>query len=71
MKKKKLRCPQCGKEIEWEGNPWRPFCSERCRTIDLGRWAGGDYRIPGEKVEREDGEEAEKTDGNSRREGPG
>jgi uncharacterized protein len=28
------------------GNPFRPFCSERCKLIDLGRWAGGEYRIP-------------------------
>jgi endogenous inhibitor of DNA gyrase (YacG/DUF329 family) len=27
---------------------WRPFCSERCRLADLGRWLSGDYRIPGE-----------------------
>jgi endogenous inhibitor of DNA gyrase (YacG/DUF329 family) len=29
---------------------WRPFCSERCRLLDLGRWLDGDYRIPGEPV---------------------
>ena len=29
---------------------WRPFCSERCRTIDLGRWLTGGYRLPGEAV---------------------
>ena len=40
-------CPQCKKPSPWEGNSWRPFCSERCRTLDLGNWASGAYRIPG------------------------
>ena len=29
---------------------WRPFCSERCKLADLGRWLSGDYRIPAEPV---------------------
>ena len=40
-------CPHCGKPAPWEANPWRPFCSERCRLTDLGNWASGAYRIPG------------------------
>ena len=45
--KKKVKCPTCGKEIEWSAeHPWRPFCSERCRLIDLGEWANERYRIP-------------------------
>jgi endogenous inhibitor of DNA gyrase (YacG/DUF329 family) len=51
---KKIKCPQCGRETAWEGNPCRPFCSERCRLIDLGAWAGEEYRIPGEKKSPED-----------------
>ncbi len=43
--KKKVRCPQCGRLTKWEGNPYRPFCSERCKLIDLGRWLSEDYRI--------------------------
>lgn len=44
-----VRCPTCGKAIEWsEAQPWRPFCSERCRLIDLGAWADGSHTIPGE-----------------------
>ena len=39
----------CKKEIIWDGNPFRPFCSERCRLIDLGKWASEEYRITGEK----------------------
>lgn len=45
---KKVKCPTCGKAVEWsEKNPWRPFCSERCKLIDLGEWANESHRIPG------------------------
>lgn len=44
-----VSCPVCKKTTEWEGNPFRPFCSERCKTIDLAAWASEEYRIPGEK----------------------
>jgi endogenous inhibitor of DNA gyrase (YacG/DUF329 family) len=43
-KAKSLRCPTCGGIVLPE-NPEMPFCSERCRTIDLGKWASGAYRI--------------------------
>jgi uncharacterized protein len=41
-------CPQCGKEVWWnkEASPYRPFCSERCKLIDLGQWASESYSIP-------------------------
>ena len=43
-----VKCPTCGKEVVWStDNPYRPFCSERCRMIDLGEWASGGYRIEG------------------------
>ena len=41
-----MRCPTCQKETELKDNAFRPFCSERCKLIDLGRWAGGEYRVP-------------------------
>ena len=41
----KVKCPNCKKEVQWEDNKWRPFCSERCKMIDLGTWAKEDYRI--------------------------
>jgi uncharacterized protein len=43
--KLQLRCPICKKSVA-TGSSDFPFCSERCRTIDLGRWASGDYVIP-------------------------
>jgi uncharacterized protein len=39
-----LKCPICRKEVALD-SPEVPFCSERCRTIDLGKWASGDYKI--------------------------
>ncbi len=39
----------------WEENPFRPFCSERCKVMDLGAWAQEQYRIAGKKEEDEDG----------------
>jgi len=40
-------CPICGAAVQWADNPDRPFCSERCRLIDLARWADGTYAVPG------------------------
>lgn len=39
-------CPQCQKMTTWQGNPHKPFCSARCKLIDLGAWASEDYKIP-------------------------
>lgn len=42
-----VNCPTCGKKVEWnESNKYRPFCSERCKQIDLGAWATEKYTIP-------------------------
>lgn len=47
MTQRTVTCPQCGKKFKYDkGNPWRPFCSERCRLIDLGSWLDGSRRIP-------------------------
>lgn len=49
----KTRCPICSKTFEADPTalpPGFPFCSERCRLIDLGRWIDGDYAIPGRAV---------------------
>jgi endogenous inhibitor of DNA gyrase (YacG/DUF329 family) len=55
-----MRCPTCKKEVETAGNRFRPFCSERCKLIDLGRWAGGDFRVP---TEERPPEEIQKSNG--------
>ena len=44
---KKIKCPQCGGPSIWnEQNRSRPFCSDRCKLIDLGAWASEEYQIP-------------------------
>ena len=41
-----VSCPRCGKEMQWDvNNRYRPFCSERCKLIDLGKWANEEYRV--------------------------
>jgi endogenous inhibitor of DNA gyrase (YacG/DUF329 family) len=50
----KIKCPICKKVTTWEENPNRPFCSERCKLIDLGKWAEAEYRIEGKPEEEED-----------------
>lgn len=57
MESLKKKCPICKKAAKKENNPFLPFCSERCKKIDLGKWALGEYRIPGEKVRKEPEEE--------------
>ncbi len=44
-------CPICHEPMAWEGNRFRPFCSERCQLIDLGAWVSERYRVPGDPVE--------------------
>lgn len=43
-----MRCPICKKPVDLSpANRWRPFCSQRCRSVDLGTWAGEQYRVAG------------------------
>lgn len=48
-------CPLCRKPVDWNQSAFRPFCSERCRTQDLGAWSTESYRVP-ENPEEETGE---------------
>jgi uncharacterized protein len=44
-----VSCPNCGKAVPWSPESrFRPFCSERCRLIDLGAWFEEEHAIPGE-----------------------
>ena len=42
-----MKCPICGETTVWKDNPDRPFCSERCRMIDLGNWVSETYTVQG------------------------
>jgi endogenous inhibitor of DNA gyrase (YacG/DUF329 family) len=44
--RRKIICPRCRRETTWMENPYRPFCSERCKLIDLGSWITEGYVIP-------------------------
>lgn len=51
---RRVACPGCGAPAVFAAeNPWRPFCSERCRAVDLGAWAAESYRIPLRESESE------------------
>lgn len=45
-----IPCPACRKQTKWQDNPWRPFCSHRCRLLDLGCWADEQYRVPASDI---------------------
>jgi len=48
----RVRCPTCKRELTWsEDFPWRPFCSERCKMVDLGAWFAGERGVPGEPAD--------------------
>jgi len=60
----KIICPICKNTTTWEENPWRPFCSERCKLIDLGKWVSEEYKIPIKSEEEIEGvAEEEKKEG--------
>ncbi|MDE2196842.1 MAG: DNA gyrase inhibitor YacG [Gammaproteobacteria bacterium] len=54
-----VKCPRCGSPVPWAAvSEWKPFCSERCRLIDLGDWLLEKHAIPG-KERPADQEESE------------
>lgn len=57
-----IKCPICKKNSAFEKNPWRPFCSERCKLIDLGKWATEEYRIPVQEMDSQKESEEGKED---------
>lgn len=59
-----MRCPTCHRPTALQDNPFRPFCSERCKLIDFGAWANEEYKVPAQErapalddAERRPGEE--------------
>lgn len=52
MTSKIFPCPRCKQPVRWDENArWKPFCSERCRLIDLGAWLAEEHVIPGPPVD--------------------
>ena len=54
-----VKCPTCKRELEWSESEYRPFCSERCKLIDLGAWLAEKHAIPGDTVPDEPGPDDE------------
>ncbi|HEY7965239.1 MAG TPA: DNA gyrase inhibitor YacG [Steroidobacteraceae bacterium] len=50
----RIKCPTCKRDLDWEQARFRPFCSERCRLIDLGAWVSGQRAIPGDSAVPQD-----------------
>jgi uncharacterized protein len=48
MTRGRIQCPTCRRELDWDSAPFRPFCSERCRLVDLGAWLTEQRGIPGD-----------------------
>lgn len=58
---RQVPCPRCGTTAPYDpSNRWRPFCSERCRTIDLGAWASESYRVKTDEAPEEPAEPSPK-----------
>jgi endogenous inhibitor of DNA gyrase (YacG/DUF329 family) len=52
-----VKCPTCRRPVEWsEQSAYRPFCSDRCRLIDLGAWLTEQHKIPDGDVSSDDDE---------------
>ena len=47
-RRRRFRCPRCGEEFERAASSFVPFCSRRCKLLDLGKWLDEEYRIPAE-----------------------
>ena len=45
-----MKCPICNKPAPRTDNPFRPFCSERCKLLDLGAWVNGEYAVPSDEA---------------------
>lgn len=54
MKKIQVECPNCKKKFDYYSSEFRPFCSEKCRLIDLGQWLNESYAVPVQKLTEEE-----------------
>ena len=63
MEERTVACPQCGAAVVWTAaSKWRPFCSQRCKLIDLGAWASERYRVPVAEAPDEDAASDQESD---------
>lgn len=58
-----VACPRCGSQVPWTpASRWRPFCSERCKMVDLGAWATEEYRVPAVEDKRRQADDLDARD---------
>ncbi|HEY8053277.1 MAG TPA: DNA gyrase inhibitor YacG [Steroidobacteraceae bacterium] len=57
MSPARVKCPTCKRELDWATAPFRPFCSERCRLVDLGAWLTEQRAIPDDSAGAQEGAE--------------
>lgn len=63
-----VRCPACGGDSLFAlGNPWRPFCSQRCKQVDFGAWASEEFRVEGQLEDLDPSELSDLSDQNATR----
>lgn len=49
-----VKCPTCSDSVAWDDkNAYKPFCSKRCKLIDLGEWASEGHKIAGQSIDPE------------------
>jgi len=54
-----VSCPTCGKKVTWDKqHSSKPFCSDRCKLIDLGEWAAEEKKIPGNPIDLEQNDDS-------------
>jgi endogenous inhibitor of DNA gyrase (YacG/DUF329 family) len=49
-----VKCPTCRRQVDWSQSEFRPFCSERCKLIDLGAWLSEKHAIAGDHLDAGD-----------------
>jgi endogenous inhibitor of DNA gyrase (YacG/DUF329 family) len=54
MKNLEVKCPSCQLKFNYYESDFRPFCSDRCRLVDLGEWLNESYRTPAQNLTQED-----------------
>lgn len=59
MKTLNVSCPRCQKKFNYYSSEFRPFCSEKCRLIDLGQWLNESYTVPAHKLTEEEAQQLE------------
>lgn len=60
MKKLEVKCPHCEKKFNYYQSEFRPFCCEKCRLLDLGKWLDQSYTVPANKISEEEFGELQK-----------